>query len=201
MICRTTARATPLRRCAEAVRIDLISPCCGSSSFNAPQPSSSPFSETLQKVMSGLRKPSIGSACALSGGECTNMLARCSFNNSAISGRLRSSVSMCTSDSHCAQLPTSRLLSSARNAAAVYINPVANHIEPNHEKISGHLHPSRRGRPKDMYAPVAPGHILVLQLGRRSHPIPSLCEKTNLSNPARLILAYSLLSFSSRSAH
>jgi len=107
MICRTTARATPLRRCAEAVRIDLISPCRGSSSFSAPQPRSSPFSQTLQKVMSGLRKPSIGSACTLSGGECTNMLARCSFNSSAISGRLRSSSSMCTNQYSCRSFASS----------------------------------------------------------------------------------------------
>src|SRR4029077_4448305 len=34
-------------------------------------------------------------ACTLSAGVCTNILARCSFNSSAISGRLKSSNSMC----------------------------------------------------------------------------------------------------------
>src|SRR5688572_12899928 len=88
---RIKAAATPLRRCAAAVRIDLISPWLGSSSLSAPQPISSDPFQTLQKVMSGLRSLSRSSACMLSGGESSASERRCSRRSAAISGPRRSS--------------------------------------------------------------------------------------------------------------
>jgi len=42
--CWSSCFATPWRRCDEAVRIDLISACCGSSSLRAPHPAKTPAS-------------------------------------------------------------------------------------------------------------------------------------------------------------
>jgi hypothetical protein len=93
--------------------------------------------------MSGLRKPSIGSACTLSGGECTNMLARCSFNSSAISGRLKSSRSMCTSQYFLRIVPVVHgELSPAFSVVAAVAgrgNPTRNFL--NADRPLSHCHP------------------------------------------------------------
>ena len=93
-MCSSSLAATPLRRCGAAVRMDLISPCCASNSFRAPQPSNSPSLHALQKVMSGWRNCSRFNACLLSGGEFSAMFSKCSRKSSAISGPDKSSIFM-----------------------------------------------------------------------------------------------------------
>src|SRR6185437_2230211 len=75
--------------------MDLISPWCGVSSFNAPQPARvAPF-QIVQKVISALRRPSRFSAWRLSGGETCSMQRRCSCSRAIISGPRRSSTRIC----------------------------------------------------------------------------------------------------------
>src|SRR4029077_4735757 len=92
MMCCNIARATPWRRRAERVRIDLISPWVGESAFSAPQPSNSPLDQAVQNVMSDPRSAARSSAWTLSGGESSYMLRRCSASNARISGPAWSSV-------------------------------------------------------------------------------------------------------------
>src|SRR5215831_4878199 len=87
------ARPAPRRRNAFGVRIDFTSPCFGSSSFNAPQPSSTESSHAVQKVTSGARSFERSSACTLSGGESSYMFCRCSFSSAWTAARERSSIS------------------------------------------------------------------------------------------------------------
>ena len=48
MMCSSTVRPAPLPRAIAGVRIDLISPCVGDSSFSAPQPNKVSSSHTVQ---------------------------------------------------------------------------------------------------------------------------------------------------------
>src|SRR5438270_12528450 len=94
MMCSSTARPAPRRRSAFGVRIDLTSPSVALSAFNAPQPTSTVPSQSDQNVMSGARSLARSSACTLSGGESSYMLARCSSKSARTCGRVRSSISM-----------------------------------------------------------------------------------------------------------
>src|SRR5688500_10264693 len=85
-MCASIAAATPLRRCLDAVRIDLISPCAASSCFSAPQPTSSSSCHADQKVMSVPFRPSRSSAWMLSGGDSCAMPCRCSCSSATTAG-------------------------------------------------------------------------------------------------------------------
>ena len=91
----SSARPAPVRRRASGVRIDFTSPCWSPSAINAPQPSSTSSSQADQNVTSGRRRHSRSSACTLSGGPSACMLRRCSSNKTWMTGRERSSSSMC----------------------------------------------------------------------------------------------------------
>ena len=91
MRCSSMAEPTPRPRYASAVRIDLISPCAGSSSLSAPQPSRFAPSHAVQKVISGARNADRSRACTHCGGEFPAIAARCSASRAMISLPLRSS--------------------------------------------------------------------------------------------------------------
>src|SRR5262245_5204547 len=76
MMWLSIALATPLRRRAPAVCIDLISPWVAESRFNAPTPMTSSPSQTDQTWMSGARNPLRSSACALPGAVCARAVVR-----------------------------------------------------------------------------------------------------------------------------
>src|SRR5690349_18416280 len=95
-MCVRTARPAPRRRKAVGVRIDLISPCVGSSSLSAPQPNKTSPSHTVQNVTSGDRSFNRSSAWTSSRGESSCMWSRCSRKSAWTTGRERSSSSTCT---------------------------------------------------------------------------------------------------------
>ena len=78
--------ALPRRRYAAAVRIDLTSPWPGDSCFRAPMPASASPSQSVQKVMSGARRPVRSRTWRLSGGAVGASVVRCSRRRARTAG-------------------------------------------------------------------------------------------------------------------
>lgn len=128
--------ATPLRKCGDAVRIDLISPWWASNSLRAPHPSSSASCHTLQNVIrvaATLRDPGHGCSPAANAAPCSAGVPATILQSRGRSSHPRG----CSSKFAGALLPGSRRISKRRD------DRVARRARPFSRSDTAHARDSR----------------------------------------------------------